>query len=153
MHRIIAILPILVIAMSGNSCRQNDVLVPVIGDILPDSFKTRNHVQILTTSSSSIDSYNWHSETFDCIVGVDEDERINFISTSDQRFITPEGISVGMKLEEVLKTHSGELLADPGWAYFIVLPSGWNAAFTVGYTMTESKPDDTTKVAFLFKNK
>jgi hypothetical protein len=42
-------------------------------------------------------------------------------------------------------------LAWPGWAYVIPLPSGWNAAFVDGPSITEGPLREDSPVLFLFK--
>ena len=55
---------------------------------------------------------------------------IVLISTGDPEFRTPEGISVGSSLAQVLNVSSDELHLDSdGTDYVATLPSGWLAVF------------------------
>jgi len=75
----------------------------------------------------------------------------SFIGTRDTSFITPEGFKVGMSLHQIRKKYRDKLLEEPGFGYFIVLPSKWCLQFIVGQTMTEHAPTDTNKVSYIYK--
>jgi len=75
----------------------------------------------------------------------------SFIGTWHKSFMTPEGYKVGMSLQRVKKEYRDNLLKEPGWGYYIELPSKWNLQFVVGQTATEHVPVDTTKVTYIFK--
>lgn len=78
-------------------------------------------------------------------------KRISFISTSDERFKTSEGIAINDTLQKVLETSQGELIKERGWAFFVKLKSGWHAAFVQGQGATEGELLPEAKVSFLFK--
>jgi hypothetical protein len=74
-------------------------------------------------------------------------------STEDKKFETPEGFSVGMTLGEVKKSYASTMLNDPGWGYFINLPSKWNLGFCKVSSCTDKGPSDSTKVGWIFTRK
>jgi hypothetical protein len=61
--------------------------------------------------------------------GTADKRSVAFVSTSDRKFRTPEGVAVGSTLSEVLSKGGGPVVAEPGWGYYSVLPSGWVALF------------------------
>ncbi|HEX4128585.1 MAG TPA: hypothetical protein VHZ24_00995 [Pirellulales bacterium] len=87
-------------------------------------------------------------------LGVDEDDghgTIRYISTTDGRFATPEGVHAGSDYRAVMAASGGRVaIREPGWAYYVELPSGWRAAFTQGLGMTdgELRPDATVQWVF-----
>jgi hypothetical protein len=80
-----------------------------------------------------------------------EDGTIVFVSTTDVAFETPEGVRIGTPLTQVRAGAGRFELAWPGWAYVIPLPSGWNAAFVNGPSITEGPLREDSPVVFLFK--
>jgi hypothetical protein len=74
----------------------------------------------------------------------------SFIGTSDKAFMTPDGFKIGMSLQQIKKIFRVKLQEEPGWGYYIELPSKWNLQFVVGQTATDHAPADTNKgVIFL----
>jgi len=60
-------------------------------------------------------------------VCVDDDEVIVNQDTKDPSFQTPEGVKIGLSLGQVLALAKARLAREPGWSYYVPLPSGWNA--------------------------
>jgi len=54
-------------------------------------------------------------------------------------------------LNEARKAADSELSTERGWGFYYHLPSGWNAAFTVIHTMTDTLPSDDARIRFFFK--
>ncbi len=77
----------------------------------------------------------------------------SFIGTWDKSFQTPEGYQVGTSLQQIKKAYRDKLLQEPGWGYFIELPSKWCLQFVVGQTATDHAPADTSKVTYVFKRR
>jgi hypothetical protein len=71
---------------------------------------------------------------------------VAFISTRDPRFFTPEGVSVGSTLKEVLGAGGNEVIAEPGWGFYSRLPSGWAARFS-GVPGVSGAPPNTNSTA------
>jgi hypothetical protein len=75
----------------------------------------------------------------------------SFVGTWDKSFQTPEGYQVGTSLQQIKKTYRDKLQKEPGWGYFIELPSKWSLQFFVEQTATDHVPADTHKVTYVFK--
>jgi hypothetical protein len=107
---------------------------------------------MMTASGGIKPSFEAEFEGIEFTVCTDyKSKRISFISTSDERFETSEGIAVNDTLQRVLETSQGELIKERGWAFFVKLKSGWSAAFVQGQEATEGELPPEAKVAFLFK--
>ena len=83
--------------------------------------------------------------------GVNDKYRINYIAIHDNKYITPEGCRIGSKISDYNEGRT--IWEESGWAYYITLNSGWNAAFTSGRTATERFDTNTVKVEFFFRRK
>ena len=59
----------------------------------------------------------------------DDGGRVVFIATFDPEFVTSEGLRVESTYQEVEKAARSIAVREPGWAFVVPLPSGWNAAF------------------------
>jgi hypothetical protein len=84
-------------------------------------------------------------------VATDSAKVIEYVSTSDPAFRTPEGLAAGDTLEKVLAAAKSEVVREPGWAFYVRLPSGWSAAFVQGQSMTEGELPASAGVCFFFK--
>ncbi len=78
--------------------------------------------------------------------GVVKKDRLIFLSTTDVRFRTPEGVSPRMTLGQ-LHLRPNQIRLVPGWAYVYCLPSGWCCAFPFKAKVKADLP-----VQFLYKN-
>lgn len=76
-----------------------------------------------------------------------------YISTKSKLFQTPEGYAVGMSLNEVDKSLQKNIVREPGWGYYIQLQSGWKIAFCEGNSCTDSDPQATSTIDWIFKRK
>jgi hypothetical protein len=77
----------------------------------------------------------------------------SFISTRDQNFITPEGYKIGIEWSQISMQLRNRLITEPGFAYYIELPSGWKVGFCEGLSCTDGLPTDTSDIKFIFKRK
>ena len=123
-----------------------------IGSIIPQSFLDVNQssTQILASPSQTFSKYNVLVKGIKYEIGVDSEKTIAFISTSDENFSTPENIRVGMGLMEALQISHADMLIEKGWASYLTLKSGWNAAFKLQADNTFNINDS---VAFVFMRK
>jgi hypothetical protein len=64
-------------------------------------------------------------------------------------FTSPEGISQNSTLAAVKDVTGSTLTKVAGYGYLLDMPSGWTAVFCVGKGMTDSEPEDQTRVAFI----
>jgi hypothetical protein len=86
----------------------------------------------------------WEQSEF--AVALNDQKRINFISTKDPKFSTPEGVRVNMTYEDLLKIDSNaQVIEERGWATYVVLESGWKAGFA------NAMLEPGSKVRFIFK--
>ena len=76
---------------------------------------------------------------------------IKWVSTHDPIFRTPEGLAEGDTLEKVLAVAKSEVQREPGWGFFVELPSGWYAAFVQGPSMSEGELPPSAGVCFFFQ--
>jgi hypothetical protein len=114
-----------------------------LGAVLRDCPPSRTG--IMSASAQLYHSYAVERSGVPFTVGVDDEKRIHYVGTTDRRFVTPEGISVGSTLADVRRAGGAAIFPEPGWAAHSTLPSGWHAAFT------EGAPRDRSRVAFLFR--
>jgi hypothetical protein len=85
-------------------------------------------------------------------LGVDEGGVIRYVSTTDTRFATPEGVHVGSDYRSAMAAAGGQAaVREPGWAYYVDLPSGWRAAFVTGPSMTDGAVTAESPVRWLFQ--
>ncbi|MBQ0910021.1 hypothetical protein KBJ98_15015 [Flavobacterium sp. F-328] len=76
-----------------------------------------------------------------------------YLQTTESKFVTKEGISVGKKFSELpIKIKQG-LTKENGWGYYYKLPSGWSIGFCEGNSCTESYPNENSKIKWMFKRK
>jgi hypothetical protein len=64
-------------------------------------------------------------------LGIDKQERVQFISTSDPRFRTPEGLKIWDSLAAVRVFAAEKMQVEGGWARYLSLSSGWNAVIVI----------------------
>ncbi len=123
--------------------------VPALGEELPIAVPTR--VRILTAPSRMLPSYVVEQAGIRYTVAVDDHGRVEYVAVADPRFRCPEGIGVGSTLQATLAvaTHP-EARKEPGWAFIVELPSGWNAAFPLGTRASSPIPPGAT-VLWLFR--
>lgn len=95
--------------------------------------------------------WTWQFRGVEYVLGVDRGNIVQFIATSSDRVRTREGVHVGQAFAEVEGLRSINVSRWPGWGYVVKLPSGWNAAFFIGNTMTEFPPGPTDRVVKLFR--
>jgi len=80
-----------------------------------------------------------------------ETKEIIYWSTNDKEFSTPEGYSVGMNWSKIPQKLKNKTEKMNGWGYFIRLNSGWQLGFCEGSSCTETYPNNTSKVKWIFK--
>ena len=85
------------------------------------------------------------------VFGVDSEGLVQYVSTRSKAVTTPEGVKVGDTFRLVVDEKRGEFEPWNGWGHVVELPSGWNAAFFIGYTMTDRTPINTDTVDLLFR--
>ena len=121
-----------------------------LGKRLPHDAKAMG-TMLLTSPAQTRPQYSVTRNGVRFSICPNESQRIVHISTSDPAFNTAEGIHVGTPLNEVRGVAHTTEIAWSGWAYVLPLPSGWNAAFVEGPTMTDAPLKEDSPVVFLFK--
>jgi hypothetical protein len=124
-----------------------------IGDPLPAIVKKAKSELIQVSSVQFDEAFECQIDDVHYDLGIDANGRISYISTQNKYVKTPEAISVGSKLNDIMEALDAKLIKIPGWAFYVKLPSGWCAAFTIGKFATEGKLNQKSKVKWLFKSK
>lgn len=70
--------------------------------------------------------------------------KVVYKATKSAAFRSPEGYGTASTYRDV--KNISKLEGQPGWAYYVKLPSGWNAAFDF-----HEKPKNDSKILFFFK--
>ena len=78
-------------------------------------------------------------------IAVDNNNRINYIMTTDSAFHTPDNISMQCTLKELIDRFGDKLHAQPGFGWIFNLPSGWNACFVESSKSFGIKRPDSNK--------
>lgn len=103
------------------------------------------------SSGASVDSvYQYLVDVHLFLLAKALDGTVKFVKTEDTTLITPEGVYVGMPIGKASELAGSKMLYEPGWAYVVQLPSGWNAGIMVGGKMRESLIAD-LGIRFLFR--
>ena len=115
--------------------------------------------RILVNSSTFLPFFIVHSGDFsftvafkdNIVVAIFVGEQLN--SKPDKIFKTPEGISLGMKYQDLHKLFPKIMFTKIwGWAYEAILPSGWKIGFTTGRGATDFFPRSEDKITIIYKN-
>src|SRR3954452_24514637 len=100
--------------------------LPALGECLGKVPPTL--VYTMTASAQTWPSYQVIDGGISYTIGVDGEERVRFLSTSDAAFASPEGLHIGDAAAVAEKVAPGQSIrSELGWGHFIRLPSGWCA--------------------------
>jgi len=100
--------------------------LPLLGECLGNVPPTS--VQTMAASAQTWTSYKVVADGIRYTVGVDREERVRYVATSDASFRSPEGLRVGDSAVIAENAAPGQkIVLEPGWGHFIALPSGWYA--------------------------
>ncbi len=125
--------------------------MPVLGEVLDIDTNQVPHEVLLMTSSAQVDrSWRIIVEDVRYWVAADNDGKVRYISSRDSTFVTPEGLTVGMTLDAVKRESGQEVTYELGFEHYVVLPSGWAAAFGI-VTDEDGGPSDDSPVKYFFK--
>src|SRR5436305_10221936 len=98
--------------------------LPALGECLGKVPPTS--VYTITASAQTWPSYKVIDGGIAYTIGVDREERVRFLSTSDAAFASPEGLHIGDSAAAAEKAAPGQSIrSELGWGHFIRLPSGW----------------------------
>lgn len=129
--------------------------IPEINDKFRGVRRGRN---LLISSSGWIPFETVTVEGIRFEVGVNDHDCVDYVATFEQAFKTPEGISPGSSLADVLATGAAKPWDEWGWAAHATLPSGWSVAFESGTddegnirNLSTSFYGEDPRVAWVFK--
>jgi hypothetical protein len=121
-----------------------------LGDPLPRDASALGEMLMISPGQIS-QKFLWTNNGVRYALCADNQNRIQFLSTSSTRVATPEGVKVGQTLLELRNIEDSYLIHWRGWGYLVALPSGWNAALFLDNQFLERAPVDTDRVDILFK--
>jgi hypothetical protein len=124
-------------------------LLPNLGDTVESL--DENQEYIMAASGSFLAKYILRVDSIEFVLGISPEGHVKYISSSDQKFVTDEGLRIGDSWLKVKNISNSELVKETGWAFYIPLQSGWNAAFVIGESMTEGSLSEESQVGWFFK--
>jgi hypothetical protein len=127
-----------VAAVAGFSCAAKLPALSLGGRVPEGAHKTG--VGIMVSPSQLQEGWAWSFDGVDYSLGVDDRGAVQYVSTYSTKVMTKEGVHVGQSFSDVKRVEGMRLVAWPGWGYVVELPSGWNAAFSLGPSMTDREP-------------
>lgn len=122
-----------------------------IGSEIKDTTTLQKAGKILISPSHIEQSYYTVAEGIQYTICIDSVNRINYILTQDSNYITSDDVKIGMSYDDVRKHTNSQLILERGWAFFVPLNSGWNAAFLITDYDNPKMVDSTVK--WLFKRR
>ncbi|MBE0551397.1 MAG: hypothetical protein IH619_03345 [Ignavibacterium sp.] len=123
--------------------------LPELNDFFENNSQSENF--LLTSSGQFSKAYVVICNNIKYSIAVNDSNKIIYISTSDSNFVTLDNIRIGSTQKDFSSFDSSLVYKENGWAYFVKLQSGWNAAFTEGESMTNEPLTRDSKVSFFFK--
>jgi hypothetical protein len=126
-HRLMTVLLMVLCCVSCTST-PSVARLPEIGGALPLEARDRG-VHILVDSNIGNASYSLRCDGIDFVVCTNTVGIVSYIQTYSKKFMTPEGVHVGMTYGEVTATAENKIRHHLGWGVVVPLPSGWNAGF------------------------
>ena len=149
-------LAILFSCSSSNTHNNNSEMIldelPEINDLFGPRGVSTFSLLISSAQFSRAYSVNCKNIHYDIAVSVaGQFQKVVFIATDDKAFVTPEELKINDSLANVRSVTDNEILTEPGWAFYIPLDSGWNAAFTEGESMTDNELKS-SYIKLLFEN-
>jgi hypothetical protein len=121
-----------------------------LGDPLPSDARATG-IYILVAPAQTWPEYKWVDRGIEYSLAANQ-ARLQYIATSSLEAQTPDGVRVGQKLAEVLRTQKiEEVELWRGWGYFVELRSGWKAALFLEGQFLDRRPVATDQIDLLFK--
>lgn len=109
------------------------------------------NTRVLVSLGQSQGHWRWLFDGIEYTLGVDRNERVQYMATSSDAVETPDGVRVGFSFAELQQLEGVSVVEWPGWGYVANLPSGWKAAFFLGLSMTDRPPQPDDRVELLFR--
>lgn len=127
--------------------------LPKISENLDSSIIMTSKHLWLVTSSQFYPSTEIHVDNISYEIAWEGNGKLYYISTSDIKFESEEGVKINMTLSDILKKTESEVYKMPGWGYYIKLKSGWYAGFSVDKTCTGRELAKNDSVKWIFRRK
>ncbi len=112
--------------------------------------KVEKSILISSSQISKAKAIKINDVNFDLVI---KNQDTIYLQTTENKFITQEGMRVGKKLSELDIAIKESLVKENGWGYFCNLPSGWSIGFCEGESCTENYPTEDSKIKWIFKRK
>ncbi len=120
------------------SCQNNEI---TLGSKLENKeFNKR----VLAPTISFIPSTNIKINDIEYIIGVNSDQEISYVSTTNSNFRV-DGLTINSKLGDI-ENDINQVKHIPGWGYYIEVNSEWYAGFDF-----QMKPNRGSKIKWFFK--
>lgn len=113
---------------SGPSCGPRELEidhVPRLGELF--AIGKPACVYTMAASAQFWPSFDVFVDRMRFTIGVDDRDRVRFVSTGDARFRPPEGLRIGDPAEKATAAAGSAIQRERGWGSFVRLPSGWYA--------------------------
>lgn len=118
-------------------------VAPAIGEPVPNDYASHPHGAL----ASSTEIYpTMVSPGGTLRVGFDDSNMVRLVLATDDRFATPEGISISSSLEDVLAVSDFPVVNNGNFGFTVLLPSGWIALFA----SRAGAPNDGSRVQSVF---
>jgi hypothetical protein len=129
------------------------ILVLFTLNVFGQKSKTENSENRILVSSGQLSKYEtikMNNINFELVL---KNKDTIYLATSETRFKTREGYSVGTKFSDLPLMIKQNLRKENGWGYYYTLPSGWSIAFCEGNSCTNEYPSENSLVKRIFKRK
>jgi hypothetical protein len=129
---------------------QQGLVFPKLGDPMPASaIRTMDSLEVRSGEKSLAYRFSFYGVRY--FFAADTSSHVTFIYVDEPGYNLHDGIGIGDPAEKVMKLTGRKAIKEDGWAFYIPLFAGWNAAFVQGRSRTDGELYADTKVAFLFK--
>ena len=103
--------------------------IPNIGDTGWEHTRTRaDRFSLGVNPSDSDPAADYFIDGVHVTIAVGKDNKVSQVLICDSNFVSRDGISPGMTVDELESVKSSDGMDIPGWYYLIPLSSGWSAA-------------------------
>ena len=138
------------ISKNQNDYLLNDIFIGMPVENISDKITNTNQLTISNTTSL-LDLYELERDSIIFKIGV-RDCTIEYIATSDKKFLSSEQITIGMPYDEVLNKSPFHIYTRDGFGVIIPLKSNWNAVFSAKTYQNVAQGLDSATVIQFFKN-
>lgn len=114
-----------------------------------DPFAEMEVVMVSSGEMHPSSRYTWNEAQFNVVVNEKQDTI--YLQTMDPTFHTAEGYHVNTLYRDLSQEDQKKLQKMAGWGYYIELKSGWQLGFCEGESCTDSRPNGSSTVKWIFK--